>query len=454
MSYTSTRPVIFISYARADEPERPADGEVQWLSFVLRFLRPAVIGGIFDTWDDRRIAGGADWSPEIETQLRNCDIFILLVSASSMASDYIVDKEIAIIRERRAKGEPVHFYPLLLTPTPKAGLDKVRDKNLRPSYEKPFSAYAAHDRAQHMTDAANEIAEIAEAIVRLKSGTEAAAARRTALPGPAHTRLPNMQLLVIPQGRTDTASSIEFSPDGRCTLTRSKDDTARLWDADVEPPTSPEGGASAATIRDDAQPPGACTEAAPSPVRIRFGMSTMLLLTVLVVMLAEVCISMPSIAQFRLQWLENKLAAAYTAALVFEVKPEVPESLSRQILDSIGARTLVVKSGQQRRLLATTELPSKVLRDVDTRDTGPLLSIVGALRTLLVAEDGDLLRVVGQAPMDGQFMEIVILEGPLRKAMWTYSQNILMVSIVISAISATLVYLLLLYTIPPVRVGN
>jgi hypothetical protein len=34
MSDASTKPVIFISYAHADEPEKPADGEVKWLSFV------------------------------------------------------------------------------------------------------------------------------------------------------------------------------------------------------------------------------------------------------------------------------------------------------------------------------------------------------------------------------------------------------------------------------------
>jgi len=74
-----------------------------------------------------------------------------------MASDYIVDKEIAIIRERQAKGEDVHFYPLLLTPTPKIALDKVRDKNLRPRDGKPFSGYSINERYQHMSDAADEM---------------------------------------------------------------------------------------------------------------------------------------------------------------------------------------------------------------------------------------------------------------------------------------------------------
>ena len=189
--------------------------------------------------------------------------------------------------------------------------------------------------------------------------------------------------------------------------------------------------------RDDLDSPAG----SPAPPHIRFGLSAKLLvLTVLFVMLAEVSIYVPSIARFRLSWVENKLSAAYTAALVFDVAPDVPDQLSRQILDSIGARALAMKLGQQRRLLATTELPSEVLQEVDTRDMRPLNAIVEAFRTLLVANDTDLLRAVGPAPMGGQFVEIVIPEGPLRSAMWSYSRNVMLLSIIISAISAALVY--------------
>ena len=166
------KPTIFISYSHKDEPEHPRDGEVQWLSFVRTYLQPAVKHGVFNLWVDRHTTGGEDWDPEIERNLRECDIFILLVSAHAMASDYIIDKEIAVIRERQARGEPVHFYPLLLTPTPQAGLEKVKDKNLRPRDGKPFSVYSAHDRQQHMSDAADEIAQIAERIAKQKSAAQ------------------------------------------------------------------------------------------------------------------------------------------------------------------------------------------------------------------------------------------------------------------------------------------
>jgi hypothetical protein len=113
--------------------------------------------------------GGDDWDPEIERKLRTCDIFVLLVSRNSLSSDYIVDNEIAIIRDRQVKGEDVHFYPLLLTPTPDVALDLVRDKNLRPRDAKPFSDCSTKDRDRHMNEAANEIAAIAKEIAARKS---------------------------------------------------------------------------------------------------------------------------------------------------------------------------------------------------------------------------------------------------------------------------------------------
>ncbi len=164
MPTESGKPLIVISYAHADEPETPAEGEVKWLSFVTGYLRPAIKHGAADLWLDRLMLGGAEWEAEIEHKLRACDVFILLVSRHSLSSDYVVDKEIALIRERQAKGEKVHFYPLILTPTPKIALDLVRDRNLRPRDGKPFSDYSVNDRYRHMNEAADEIADIANAI--------------------------------------------------------------------------------------------------------------------------------------------------------------------------------------------------------------------------------------------------------------------------------------------------
>jgi hypothetical protein len=131
MSSDSAKPIILLSYAHLDEPEKPRGEEIQWLTFVMKFLRPAVKSGEFRVWVDRQMQGGTKWDKEIEGHLLACNIFVLLVSANSMGSDYIIDKELEIARRRQTAGE-LHVYPLLIEPTPKAGLERVRDFNLRP----------------------------------------------------------------------------------------------------------------------------------------------------------------------------------------------------------------------------------------------------------------------------------------------------------------------------------
>jgi len=187
---------------------------------------------------------------------------------------------------------------------------------------------------------------------------------------------------------------------------------------------------------------------AEGPTRARLphlGLSgKLLVLTTLFVMIAEVLIYVPSIANFRLNWLHDRLSAAYTAALVFEVAPSgaVPENVARQVLDSIGARAVALKMGQQRRLLAVRDMPPAIHHDIDMRDMSWYRAIIDAFDTLLCADD-DVMRVVGPAPMGGEFVEIVLDEKPLRKAMVDFSIRILILSLIISGITATLVYLAL-----------
>jgi signal transduction histidine kinase len=180
-------------------------------------------------------------------------------------------------------------------------------------------------------------------------------------------------------------------------------------------------------------------------VRPRLGLSgKLLVLTLLFVMIAEVLIYVPSIANFRLNWLNDRLSAAYTAALVLETAPNgVSDTAKRQILDSIGAHAVAVKMGQQRQPLAVSDdMPPAIHHDIDTRDMPWHRAIIEAFETLLCA-DNDVMRVMGPAPMGGEFVEIVLNEQPLRQAMLGFSVRILILSLIISAITAALVYLAL-----------
>ena len=196
--------------------------------------------------------------------------------------------------------------------------------------------------------------------------------------------------------------------------------------------------------------PKSAIGAEPRPARKpRIGLSgKLLLLTILFVMLAEILIYVPSVANFRLNWLNDRLAAAHTAALVLDAAPSgmVPESLTNRILKSIGARAVAMKMGNQRRLLAASNMPSGIAQDIDMRTVSWWSSITDAFDTLFTCKPGDVMRLVGPAPMtDGDFLEIVLDEAPLCKAMWTFSVNILLLSLAISCITAMLVFFALHY---------
>jgi signal transduction histidine kinase len=181
----------------------------------------------------------------------------------------------------------------------------------------------------------------------------------------------------------------------------------------------------------------------PARPRPRFGFSgKLLVLTALFVMVAEILIYVPSIANYRLMWLSDRLAAARTAALVLDAAPDgmISVELTQKLLDSAGAIAIVHKLGDRRKLLAVTDMPPKIDHDVDVRSTSMFRAIYDAFEVLLDNDD-DVLRVVGPAPAGGEYIEIIIAEPPLRQAMVRFSFNILLISLAISMISGLLVYL-------------
>ncbi|WP_436442072.1 hypothetical protein, partial [Enterococcus faecium] len=100
----------------------------------------------------------------------------------------------------------------------------------------------------------------------------------------------------------------------------------------------------------------------------------------------------------------------------------------RQILASIGARAVAIKSGSQRRLLAAADMPAKIDHDIDMRDMNAWSAIVDAFQVMLDSGD-EVMRVIGPAPGSGQFIEVVVDEKPLRAAMFRFSRNVLLLSL-------------------------
>jgi signal transduction histidine kinase len=191
--------------------------------------------------------------------------------------------------------------------------------------------------------------------------------------------------------------------------------------------------------------PNADQPRASAPRRLSLS-GKLLLLTIPLVMIAGLLIYVPAIANFRMNRLNDRLAAANTAALVLDAAPSgmVPDSLARQILKSIGARAVAIKMGQQRRLLASADLPPSIDHDIDMRTVTVWQAITGAVQMML-ERGNQSIRVVGPTPGNAQFIEVVLDEQPLRQSMYRFSRNLLLVSLGIAVLTAALVYLALHY---------
>lgn len=170
----------------------------------------------------------------------------------------------------------------------------------------------------------------------------------------------------------------------------------------------------------------------------------LLLLTLGFVMVAEVLFFLPSIASFRHDWLEQRLAAGHLAILALEATPDgmVSPELEVRLLSHAGALVIGLEVPGKGKMMLSMAVPREVQRSYDLRNAGPIRMIGEALEALLWAPDGRLVRVVGMSPKDPQAtVDVVIDETPLCADLAAYALNILVVSLIISLLTAAMVYL-------------
>lgn len=97
---------VFFSYSHKDEALR---NELE------THLAPLKREGIISSWHDRGISAGDDFEASIRFELETADIVLLLVSASFLASDYCMEKELALALEKRGANSMV-IIPVILHP--------------------------------------------------------------------------------------------------------------------------------------------------------------------------------------------------------------------------------------------------------------------------------------------------------------------------------------------------
>ena len=169
----------------------------------------------------------------------------------------------------------------------------------------------------------------------------------------------------------------------------------------------------------------------------------LLVLTIFFVMVSEVLIFVPSVARFRMTYFENRLAAGHIATVALEASTtgELEQGLTDKLLAQVGALGVTVyrRDGTVLQL----DRASPIQPDLTINLTHPdvVRAIRGSFRTLL-GHGNRLLRVLGPSTTDpAETVEVLLDEAPLRSEMWDFGVRILELSVVISLVTAALVYL-------------
>jgi len=141
------KPTVFISYSHKDE---------EWKDRLVTHLGVLQQEGLLTLWDDRRIGGGEQWQQKIQAAMDSASVAILLVSANSLTSRFILSEEIPHLLSRRdTKG--LRFFPIIIKPCAWQTVDWLRATNLRPRDGRPLSAGNEHQIEADLAAIATEV---------------------------------------------------------------------------------------------------------------------------------------------------------------------------------------------------------------------------------------------------------------------------------------------------------
>jgi signal transduction histidine kinase len=165
-----------------------------------------------------------------------------------------------------------------------------------------------------------------------------------------------------------------------------------------------------------------------------------LILTVIFVMIAEVFIFVPSVARFRENYLLQRLERAQIASLALLADEMIAPEVEQELLKNAGVLNVVLRRDEVRQLVLSSPIPQPIAATFDLRDPGGMELIRDAMAEL-ADPSPQVIRVIGNPVQDaGLLIEVTLETQPLRAAMIDYGIRILLLSAVISVLTAALLF--------------
>ena len=167
-------------------------------------------------------------------------------------------------------------------------------------------------------------------------------------------------------------------------------------------------------------------------------------LTLLFVALAEIFVLIPSVSNFRLDYLQTRLEKAQIASLTLlatDDNQNIAAELESELLANAGVYNVVLRRDDVRQLVLSSPLPGPIAATYDLRDDSWMAAALAGIRQLFDRKD-EVIRVIG-APVNhaGQLIEITLSTAPLRAAMAEFGFRVLVSSAVLIALTAALLNL-------------
>jgi len=182
--------------------------------------------------------------------------------------------------------------------------------------------------------------------------------------------------------------------------------------------------------------------------RAIFGLSLKLITMIIaMIMIVEIVIYLPSVANFRIRWLDDRVHVAGVAARVIETVPDTmdltPDMISN-LLSSVPAEALVIRSRETSELIERADMPMPVATvTADTRERGAVALIVGAMDVIVNGNDRTM-RVIGEpVALSNTTVEVLMSEKTMREDMLVYSSNIFWLSLLVAIATAAAIFFFL-----------
>lgn len=171
----------------------------------------------------------------------------------------------------------------------------------------------------------------------------------------------------------------------------------------------------------------------------------MVFLTIMFVIVVEILILIPSVANFRINYLKDRLALAQIISLNMSSRADIEDDVGLQLLEKAGVLNIVLHQNQARQLILQSPVTAIVDKTYDLRAISRWQSVRDAIAQLFESENR-YIRVIDRPVQGvGVLIDVNMHTVDLHNAMKKYVRDIMLYSIMIAVSVAFIFFLALRY---------